>query len=115
MEEAGGIIPMPVRVNKIFKLRFVRPFPAEKLAAALKGKKAFAVVDRSVSFGWSCGPMYMETRAAVVDADQYAHFSAIGGLGGADLSYGHMLSVIEKLEAIKNEPGAHDTLWLMND
>ena len=59
--------------------------------------------------------MYMETRAAVVDADSYAHFSAIGGLGGADLSYGHMLSVIEKLEAIKNEPGAHDTLWLMND
>ena len=56
-----------------------------------------------------------ETRAAVVDADSYAHFSAIGGLGGADLSYGHMLSVIEKLEAIKNEPGAHDTLWLMND
>ena len=47
----------------LIKLRFVRPFPAEKLAAALRGKKAFAVVDRSVSFGWSCGPMYMETRA----------------------------------------------------
>lgn len=99
----------------LIKLRFVRPFPAEKLAAALRGRKAFAVVDRSVSFGWSCGPMYMETRAAVVDADSYAHFSAIGGLGGADLSYGHMLSVIEKLDAIQNEPGAHDTLWLMND
>ena len=94
----------------------MRPFPARRLAAALQGKKAFAVVDRSVCFGWSKGPMYMESKAAVADADEkYASFSAIGGLGGADLSYGHMLSVIEKLEAIKNEPGEAETLWLMND
>ena len=100
----------------LVKLRFVRPFPAKRLAAALKGKKAFAVVDRSVSFGWSKGPMYMEAKSAVADAaERYASFSAIGGLGGADLSYGHMLRVIETLEEIKNEPGEAETLWLMND
>ena len=100
----------------LIRLRFTRPFPAKRLAAALKGKKAFAVVDRSVSFGWSRGPMYMETKAAIADADErYASFSAIGGLGGADLSYGHMLRCLEKLEAIKNEPGEKETLWLMND
>lgn len=32
----------------LIKLRFVRPFPAFRIANALKGKRAFAVVDRSV-------------------------------------------------------------------
>ena len=100
----------------LIKLRFVRPFPAQRLAAALAGKKAFAVVDRSVSFGWSRGPMYMETKAAVADADErYASFSAIGGLGGADLSFDHMLGVIRKLDEIKNEPGEREPLWLMQN
>lgn len=100
----------------LIKLRFVRPFPAARLASALKGKKAYAVVDRSVSFGWNCGPMYVETRAAVSSAEtNYASFSAIGGLGGADISYEHMCLCIEKLEAIKNEPGEKETLWLMAD
>ncbi len=100
----------------LIRLRFVRPFPAERLAEALKGKKAYAVVDRSVSFGWSCGPMYYETRSAVADADErYASFSAIGGLGGADISFDHMLACIKKLESVKNEPGEKETFWLMND
>ncbi len=100
----------------LIRLRFVRPFPAVRLADALAGKKAFAVVDRSVSFGWNSGPMYMETKAAVSDTvEHYASFSAIGGLGGADLSFEHMLSCIEKLEAVKNEPGEKETVWLMND
>ncbi len=100
----------------LIKIRFVRPFPAVRIAKALTGKKAFAVIDRSVCFGWNCGPMYMETCAALSDAaDAYCHFSAIGGLGGADLSFEHMLSCIERLESAKNEPGAKDTLWLMAD
>ena len=100
----------------LIRLRFIRPFPAVRLADALAGKKAFAVVDRSVSFGWNSGPMYMETKAAVSGTgEHYASFSAIGGLGGADLSFEHMLSCIEKLEAVKNEPGEKETVWLMND
>ena len=100
----------------LIKLRFVRPFPAKRLAAALEGKKAFAVVDRSVCFGWNQGPMHMETKAAVADVDaKFCHFSAIGGLGGADLSYEHMVQCIDKLEAMKNEPGEKETFWLMAD
>lgn len=100
----------------LIKLRFTRPFPAKRLAAALAGKKAFAVIDRSVCFGWSTGPMYMETRAALADArDSYAHFSAIGGLGGADISISHMLDTLQRLEAVKNEPGEKETQWYMVD
>ena len=38
-----------------------------RIRAALKGKKAFCVVDRSVSFGWNCGSMYVETLAHRAD------------------------------------------------
>ncbi len=99
----------------LIKIRFIRPFPAERIAKALAGKKAFAVVDRSVSFGWNCGPMYMETKAALADADEkYCSFSAIGGLGGADISFEYLLGCIEKLEAKKDQPGKRDTVWLMD-
>jgi len=29
----------------------------------LRGKKAVGVIDRSICFGWNCGPIYMEIRA----------------------------------------------------
>jgi len=100
----------------LIKIRFVRPFPAKAIAKALEGKKAFAVVDRSVCFGWSKGPMYVETCSAIADAvDKYSHFSVIGGLGGADISFEHMVECIEKLEENKNEPGEKETSWLMVD
>lgn len=100
----------------LMKLRFTRPFPAEKIAGALKGKKAFAVIDRSVCFGWSQGPMYMETKAALADTkDRYCHFSVIGGLGGADISIDMMMSTIRELEAHKGEPSERETQWYMTD
>lgn len=100
----------------LIKLRFVRPFPAARIAAALAGKKAFCVVDRSVCFGWSQGPMHMEVKAALADADaKYSHFSAIGGLGGADISLRDMCVLIDELEAGKNTPGEKETQWLWKD
>ena len=96
----------------VVKLRFIRPFPAERVKQALAGVKGFAVVDRSVSFGWNAGPMYVETCAALGEAvNGKARFSAIGGLGGADISMAHMERVIEALAAAA-APGGRDTLWL---
>ncbi len=100
----------------LIKLRFIRPFPAKRIAQVLEGKKAFAVVDRSVCFGWSQGPMHMEVKAAIADVNEkYAHFSAIGGLGGADISLQNMLDTIEQLEAQKEEHGEKTTKWFMNE
>lgn len=100
----------------LIRLRFVRPFPAKRIAKALKGKKAFAVIDRSVCFGWSQGPMYMEIKAALADSsDQFCHFSVIGGLGGSDISLDEIISVIEILEKNKGSAGEMDTLWLMTE
>lgn len=99
----------------LVRLRFIRPFPEAKLRSALSGIRAFYCVDRSVSFGWNCGPMFVETRAALSDALDKASFSAIGGLGGADISVADFTAVIDILEQIKNSPGLYETFWLMKD
>lgn len=100
----------------LIKLRFTRPFPAKKIAAALAGKKAFAVIDRSVSFGWKEGPMHVEVKAAITDVNsEFCHFSAIGGLGGADISVDMILGTIRKLNEWKDEPGEKETEWYMID
>ncbi len=43
----------------------------------------------------------------------FAHFSVIGGLGGADISLDMMLGTIKKLDEVKNEPGQKETEWYM--
>lgn len=100
----------------LIRIRFTRPFPAARIADALAGKKAFSVIDRSCSFGWSQGPMHMEVKAALADNGMSAcHFSTIGGLGGADISLDDILQVIDMLEATKDEPGEKPVHWLMKD
>ena len=100
----------------LVKLRFTRPFPAKRMAKALANCKAFAVIDRSCCFGWSTGPMYMETCASLADVDkQFCHFSAIGGLGGADISLDMIMSTIEKLDELKDEKGHKETQWYLVD
>lgn len=110
MARAGGIMA------GLVKIRFFRPFPAERIRRALKGKKAFAVVDRSVSFGWGKGSMYVETMAALADCgESFASLSAIGGLGGADISVKDIENIIACLNQIKAEPGERETLWLTKE
>ena len=97
----------------LLKLRFTRPFPILRVREALANVKAFAVVDRSVSFGWNAGSMYGEVCAAMGETIAgKAHFSAIGGLGGADISMAHMASVVKQLVSLDGKAGRHDTLWL---
>lgn len=99
----------------LIKLRFYRPFPAARLAKALTGAKAFCVVDRSVCFGWNQGPMYMETKAALgAELKGKSFFSAIGGLGGADISVEDFAKLIAELKRCADEPGEKLTFWLMH-
>lgn len=94
----------------LVKVRYMRPFPSERIAKALKNVKAWAAVDRSVCFGWNTGPVYMEARAAA--GLGAASFSAIGGLGGADIALQDFDKVINNLVANIDKPGQHETLWL---
>jgi len=78
----------------VVKVRVWRPFPCAELAAALKGVKAVAVLDRAESFGAEGGPVFLETRSALYDAE--ARVPVVGyiyGLGGADVR----LELIERV------------------
>jgi pyruvate ferredoxin oxidoreductase alpha subunit len=79
----------------LIKPRVFRPFPAQELAEALKGVKAVAVLDRSISFGAmdGAGPLFLELSAAL-----YAYSNGRGplavnyifGLGGRDVVPAHI-------------------------
>ncbi len=70
----------------LVRLRMFRPFPRERLASVLKGKKAIGVVDRSICFGWNCGPLFMETRALTPEIGKIPMLSFICGLANTDVS-----------------------------
>lgn len=98
----------------LLKVRFLRPFPAKSIREALIGKKSFVVVDRSVSFGWNTGVLYMEVKSAISDlCERTCNMSAIGGLGGADISVKGLLDCIKTvIKASKTTKGQIETYWM---
>ncbi|MBN2822880.1 MAG: pyruvate ferredoxin oxidoreductase [Coriobacteriia bacterium] len=78
----------------IVKVRVFRPFPYAELAAALSGVKAVAVLDRAESFGAEGGPLFLEVRSALYDAETRVPVAGyIYGLGGSDVR----LELIERV------------------
>jgi pyruvate ferredoxin oxidoreductase alpha subunit/phenylglyoxylate dehydrogenase alpha subunit len=98
----------------LVKVKTFRPFPAAALIEALGGARAVGVVDRSVSFGWNCGPVYQDVMTALAFAGKAVPtLSFIGGLAGADLTIEHFGRVIGEVAAVSHgaaEPGR--TIWL---
>jgi pyruvate ferredoxin oxidoreductase alpha subunit len=85
----------------LVKVRCFRPFPYAELAAALKGTRAVAVLDRSESFGAEGGPLYTETRSALYDAEHRPSVvNYVYGLGGSDVKLELIRSVFTDLSDI---------------
>jgi pyruvate ferredoxin oxidoreductase alpha subunit/phenylglyoxylate dehydrogenase alpha subunit len=101
-----------VRVGLV-KVKTFRPFPVAAVASAIGGMKAVGVVDRSVDFGWNCGPLYRETLGALYRVQpQVPALSFIGGLAGADLTLDHFARVIAQTEELSRGAPAGRTVWL---
>ncbi|HXQ32277.1 MAG TPA: hypothetical protein VN790_09975 [Steroidobacteraceae bacterium] len=97
----------------LVKVKTYRPFPVQALAAALRGITAIGVVDRSVDFGWNCGPMYRDTLGALYHLASPARTqSFIGGLAGADITVEDFGRVIDTTAALAHGGGASATIWL---
>jgi pyruvate ferredoxin oxidoreductase alpha subunit/phenylglyoxylate dehydrogenase alpha subunit len=97
----------------LVKVKTFRPFPVAAVAAALGGVKAVGVVDRSVDFGWNCGPLYRETLSALYHVQpQVPSMSFIGGLAGADITLEHFARVIAATEELRRGAPAGPTVWL---
>ena len=79
----------------LLRLRYLRPFPNEEIAEAVKGAKAVAVLEKDISFG-NEGTVYTNVNSALQKAGIRLPVSNyIGGLGGKNIS----ASEIEKIFA----------------
>jgi pyruvate ferredoxin oxidoreductase alpha subunit len=77
----------------LLKIRSMRPFPNKEISKALEGKKAVAVLDRSISFG-NMSPVFTEVRSALYDAAKRPRLqNYVYGLGGRNIG----LKDIEKV------------------
>lgn len=82
----------------LLKIRVFRPFPAEEIAQALKGKKVVAVMDRAEGFSAVGGPLFSEVRSALYDeVDKPKMINYIYGLGGRDVRTNDIKEVYNSL------------------
>jgi pyruvate ferredoxin oxidoreductase alpha subunit len=92
----------------LLRLRVLRPFPAQAIAAALAGRRAVAVIDQNLAPGLG-GISYQEIVTALYhEKTRPPVVSIIGGLGGKDISdaeFDVVLSDMEQVAAGEPIPG----------
>jgi pyruvate ferredoxin oxidoreductase alpha subunit len=82
----------------LLRLRMLRPFPAQTIAAALRGRKAVAVIDQNLSVGFG-GITHAEIASALyMEHDRPLLLSYVGGLGGKDLSNAEFEQILGDLQ-----------------
>ena len=96
----------------LVKLRLFCPFPRLCLTEALKGKKAIGVIDRSVNFGWNCGPMYSEIRALSPEIGTMPMLSYIDGLANLDIISPHIERIIDETFAASRGRPYQEVTWI---
>jgi pyruvate ferredoxin oxidoreductase alpha subunit len=85
----------------VLKVRVFRPFPFAEIAEALSACKAIAVLDRSESFGAEGGPLFLEVRSALYDAEKRVPVvNYVYGLGGSDVKLDQMRQVYSDLSDV---------------
>jgi len=96
----------------LVKLRLFRPFPRKRLIEALKGKKAIGVIDRSVGFGWNCGPMCMEVKVLTPEIGVMPILSYIDGLANLDITIPHIERVVDEVNAAAQGKPYQEVTWI---
>ena len=97
----------------LLKIRLFRPFPAEDIQQALRGKKKIVMIDRNISLG-SGGIFCQELRAALVHSpDHPLTYSYIAGIGGTDVTP----EVIQRiaLEVMSRSEPMDQPSWIMEE
>jgi pyruvate ferredoxin oxidoreductase alpha subunit len=100
----------------LLKLRMVRPFPGEDVAALLKGRKVAAVFDQNISPGMG-GIFYPEVAASLyhLRGRPEALLPVVGGLGGKQLTSDEMCQVFERMRAVGKGTAKPDPMFLMRE
>lgn len=98
----------------LVRIRTFRPFPLERLARAVQGKKALGVVDRDVCFGWNTGIIFMEVRAALHSLGQSIPMvNFIDGLSGADITLDNLEKAVEVTSRAARGEDFQEVNWMI--
>ena len=82
----------------VVRLRYIRPFPHVEIADALRNAKAFAVLEKDISFG-SEGTVFTNVNSALQRAGVSVRGSNyIGGLGGRNISADDIAQIFRDLQ-----------------
>jgi len=93
----------------LLRIRTYRPMPAGEIVNTLKGVKAVAVMDRSMSFGGNGGAVFHEIRHMLYDSQPHPQIvNYIYGLGGRDTSPAQIRKIFEDLQKIMQSKQAGD-------
>ncbi len=81
----------------LLRLRVIRPWPGEQIAALLRGRRGVAVIDQNLSPGLG-GILYQEIAASLAQDPHRprALCSFIGGLGGKNISDEEFVAILEQ-------------------
>ncbi len=95
----------------LLRLRLIRPWPANAIRQALRGRKAAAVIDQNVSPGLG-GILFQEVAASLATCpDRPMLRSFIGGLGGKDISPAEFAHVLAEVEGPGPQDGEAEMLF----
>lgn len=97
----------------LVRIRMFRPFPRERLASALNGKKAVGVLDLSLSFGWGSGPLFIDSKAVLSDLSASIPMADfIGGLYSQDVTIEHLKRAIDVTNLAAQGGAYEEVTWL---
>lgn len=84
------------------RVRVFRPFPTEAIVEL--GKQArLVVIDRNISVG-SEGALFTEAKAALLGVPNVSVHGYIAGLGGKDVTYQDVMSMVQRVQKGKTGP-----------
>lgn len=85
----------------LLRIRYMRPFPNEEIAAAAAKAKAVAVLEKDISFG-SEGTVYTNVNSSLQKAGiSIPTSNYIGGLGGKNIAAADIEQIFEELKDVR--------------
>jgi len=87
----------------VARVRFIRPWPRERLVEIARDKKLVIVFDRAVSMG-SLGPLFLEVSSTLYPYGT-SFAGVVAGLAGVDVSYEDFERAIKTLVSKLEEQG----------
>ena len=81
----------------VLRIRYMRPFPAAAIAAALSGARAVGVLEKDISFGAE-GTVFTNVCSALQQVGSTVPtYNFVGGLGGDDISEAQLVGIFQQL------------------